>query len=293
LNTIAQTIESKVSGLAAELNPGDALGPFRLERLLGEGGMAHVYLATRDSDGAVVALKLMKPKLAANETYRRRFAHEVRAAADVRHENLVPILDSGELEGRPYIAAAFVDGQTLEERVRERGPLELAGVRRLASEIGAALDALHRAGIVHRDVKASNILLTADATAMLTDFGLVRGERYTKLTRPGQVVGTLEYLAPELIMGEQATVASDVYALGCTVYEALTGKTPFAGKGVFQIGTAHLEEEPPDPTSIRPDCGPALARAVCLALAKDPGHRPLTAVAGARAVGAAADADGV
>jgi len=279
--------------VAAELQRGDRLGPFRLERVLGEGGMAHVYLATRESDGATVALKLMKPKLAANETYRRRFAHEVRAAADVRHENLVPILDSGELDGRPYIAAAYIDGETLEERVRAGGPLALAGVTRLASEVAAGLDALHRAGIVHRDVKSANILLRQEGTAMLTDFGLVRGERYTKLTKPGQVVGTLEYLAPELIMGEQATAACDIYGLGCTAYEALTGRTPFAGKGVFQIGTAHLEEEPPDPRALRPDCGPALARAVLLALAKDPGHRPLTAVAYARAVGAAAAADGV
>jgi serine/threonine protein kinase len=279
--------------LARELNQGDVLGPYRLERLLGEGGMAHVYLAAREPDGAVVALKLMKVKLAGNETYRRRFAHEVRAAADVRHENLVPILDSGELEGRPYLAAAYIDGKTLEGRVREEGPLPLAAVPRLASDVAAGLDALHRAGIVHRDVKAANILLRGDGTAMLTDFGLARGERYTKLTRHGQVVGTLEYLAPELILGEQATAACDIYGLGCTVYEALTGKTPFAGKSVFQIGTAHLEEEPPDPASLRPDVGPALSRAVLLALAKDPGHRPLTAVAFARAVGAAAAADGV
>jgi serine/threonine-protein kinase len=279
--------------VARELNEGDVLGPYRLERLLGEGGMAHVFRAAREPDGAVVALKLMKVKLVGADVYRRRFDHEVRAAADVRHENLVPILDAGELEGRPYIAAAYVDGETLEERVRRNGPLALAGVVRLATEVAAGLDALHQAGIVHRDVKASNILLNSEGTAMLTDFGLVRGARYTKLTKPGQVMGTLEYLAPELILGEQATAASDVYALGCTVYEALTGRTPFAGKGVFQIGTAHLDEEPPDPVTSRADCGPALARAACLALAKDPGHRPLTATAYARALGAAAGADGV
>jgi serine/threonine protein kinase len=281
---------SKIGSPPREFAAGDVVGEYRLERLLGEGGMALVFRARRQRDHELVALKLLKSSFAGDETYRRRFEHEVRSAAQVRDANLVPILDTGEFEGRPYIASHCVEGTTLEQRVRSDGALPVADVVRLAGEVAAGLDALHDAGLVHRDVKASNILLDGDGRALLTDFGLARGPRYTVLTRPGQVVGTLEYLAPELIRGQAATVESDVYALGCTVYEALTGKTPFGGRGLFHVGTAHLEEEPASPAQLRPECGPALARAVTLALAKDPRHRPLPASAYARALGAAARA---
>ncbi len=250
--------------------------------------MALVFRARHEADGAIVALKLLKSSFAGNDVYRRRFEHEVRSAAEVRDANLVPILDSGELAGRPYIASRYVEGRTLEQRIQADGALPIPDVLRLAREVASGLDALHATGLVHRDVKASNILLDNDSRALLTDFGLARGPRYTVLTRPGQIVGTLEYLAPELIRGEPATAESDVYALGCTVYEALTGKTPFGGRGLFHVGTAHLEEEPPDAAEHRPGCGRGLARAVGLALAKNPRHRPLPATAYARALLSAA-----
>ena len=142
---------------------------------------------------------------------------------------------------------------------------------------------------MHRDVKSSNILLALDGTALLTDFGLARGPGYTALTRPGQVVGTLHYLAPELIRGEGATPASDVYALGCTVYECVSGRTPFGGRSIFQVGTGHLEDEPDDPGAGRVDWHPTLSRAVLLALRKDPAARPASAGAYARGIRAAAD----
>ena len=159
---------------------------------------------------------------------------------------------------------------------------------RIASELASALDALHEAGIVHRDVKASNVLLRDGVTAMLTDFGLAKGEAYTVLTKPGQVMGTLDYLAPELIHGDEATRASDVYALGCLTYECLTGTTPFGGRSVFQIGLAHLDEQPPDPSASRADCPPAFAAAVLRALEKDPAQRPGSAAAYARDLAATA-----
>lgn len=282
---------TKFSSRIPEFAEGDALGPYRLERQLGEGGMAVVFLASRASDGASVALKLLKANLTADETFRHRFQHEVRSAAEVRHEHLVAILDSGELDGRPYIASAYVEGPTLEQRVRGAGPLPLADALRLVGEVTSGLEALHLAGLVHRDVKASNILLDASGRAMLADFGLARGAGYTLLTRPGQVLGTLEYLAPELIRGEPATVESDIYALGCTVYEAITGQTPFAGRGLFHVGMGHLEDEPPNPALLRPECGRALGSAIVLALAKDPRHRPLPASAYARALRSAAAAE--
>ena len=271
---------------AGELGVGDRLGAFRLKEQLGAGGMGIVFRAVREDGGGEVALKVLRDELSGDETFRRRFEHEARSAKEVLSPHLVAVLEAGEAEGRYYLASEFVPGRTLEERVRQDGPLPLPDVIRIATELGAALDALHEAGIVHRDVKASNVLLRDDGTAMLTDFGLAKGEAYTVLTSPGQVMGTLDYLAPELIRGDEATPASDIYALGCATYECLTGTTPFGGQSLFQIGLAHLEEQPPDPHLARPDCPVGLSVAVLRALEKDPAERPATATAYARALAA-------
>ena len=274
-------------GVAAEqLDAGDRLGPYRLGELLGAGGMGIVFRAIRE-DGGEVALKVLREELAGDETFRRRFDHEARSASHVRSPHLVAVLEAGEAEGRYYLASEFVAGPTLEQLVQE-GALPLEDVVRVTGELASALESLHEAGIVHRDVKASNVLLRDGVTAMLTDFGLAKGEAYTVLTKPGQVMGTLDYLAPELIRGDEATRASDVYALGCLAYECLTGTTPFGGRSVFQIGLAHLDEEPPDPSGARADCPAALAAAVVQALEKDPDRRPATAAEYARALVAAA-----
>jgi serine/threonine-protein kinase len=272
---------------AGELGVGDRLGAFRLDEMLGSGGMGIVFRAVREDGEGEVALKILRDELSGDETFRRRFEHEARSAKEVLNPHLVAVLEAGEAEGRYYLASEFVPGRTLEARVREDGPLPLADVIRIATELGAALDALHEAGIVHRDVKAANVLLRDDGRAMLTDFGLAKGEAYTVLTSPGQVMGTLDYLAPELIRGDEATPASDVYALGCATYECLTGTTPFGGLSLFQIGLAHLEEQPPDPRQARPDCPVDLSAAVLRALEKDPAERPPTATAYARALAAA------
>lgn len=262
-----------------ELQPGDALGPYRLEEPLGEGGMGLVFRARRQDEGSLVALKVLRLELAEDEVFRRRFEQEARAAAEIRHPNLVPILEAGEARGREYLAVGYVEGGTLTDRLEKRGPLGAAETIRLAREIGGALDALHAAGIVHRDVKASNILFGTDDAALLTDFGLAKGRAYTVLTRPGQVMGTLDYLAPELIRGKPATSATDVYALGCTAFECLAGQPPFADRSVFQIGLAHLEEPPPDPAAQRPDVSPEFSKAVLAALEKEPERRPATGTA--------------
>jgi serine/threonine-protein kinase len=160
---------------------------------------------------------------------------------------------------------------------------------RVAEEVAAGLDALHAAGIVHRDIKPQNILFDDSGTAMLTDFGLAKGRAYTVLTKPGQVIGTLDYLAPELIKGSPASPASDVYGLGCVAFECVAGGAPFSDRSLLEVGMAHLEDQPPDPIANRADLPPALGAAVLTALAKEPESRP---AAGAYAEGLRAALEG-
>jgi serine/threonine protein kinase len=262
-----------------DLSPGDHLGPFRLESVLGEGAMGIVYKAVRGPGEEVVALKVLRRELSHDDTYRRRFVHEARAAGKVHHNHLVPVLEAGEADDRSYLAVAYVNGRSLEARIQSEGALPLDDLLQLTSEVAAGLDALHRNELVHRDIKPSNIMLDESGSAMLSDFGLAKGRAWTVLTKPGQVMGTLDYIAPELMRGQPATPASDIYALGCVVFECLAGQPPFAEKSVFQVGVAHLEEEPPDPCAARSDAPDGLSWAVLRALEKDPSRRPPTATA--------------
>jgi serine/threonine-protein kinase len=173
-------------------------------------------------------------------------------------------------------------GGSLADRLRSERRLSVADTVELAAQLAKGLDVLHARGIVHRDVKPSNVLLDGEGTAALADFGLARGEDSTQLTRDGQLVGTPHYLAPELIEGAAATPASDVYALGCVLYECLAGEPPFAGRGDAQIGFAHLVEPPPDARTRRPELPADVSAAIVSALAKDPAARPTTATALAR-----------
>jgi serine/threonine-protein kinase len=263
----------------AELGVGDSVGRYRIDARLGEGAVGVVYRARAEPGGEIVALKLLKERLGADETFRARFVHEARAARHVEHDHVVAVLDAGEADGTSYLVAAYVAGGSLEDRLREAGALPLDDALRVAAEIATGLDALHRVGLVHRDVKPSNLMLDKDGRAAITDFGLAKGPAYTVLTQPGQVMGTLDYLAPELIRGEDATPATDIYALGCVVYECITGAPPFGGKSLFEIGTAHLNAVPPDPGLVRDEVSPSLSWAIGKALEKDPAQRPPTATA--------------
>jgi serine/threonine-protein kinase len=279
-----------VNGTAEGLTPGDQVGPYRIEAFLGEGAMGQVFRA-RAGDGEPVALKVIRGTLARDAEHRRRFEREARTACSVSHRHLVAVVDSGDDEGRGYLAMELMSGMTLGDRLREGGALATAGVVRLVAELGGALDALHAAGLVHRDVKPSNIMFDTAGVARLTDFGLAKGAAYTALTRQGQMVGTLAYLAPEIIRGEEAGPAADVYALGCVAYECLSTQPPFPGTGLLQVGMAILNSDPPDLRERRPDVSPAFLEAVGYALAKTPKGRPPTATAYARmlAVSAAAE----
>jgi serine/threonine-protein kinase len=263
---------------------GDVVGRYRLLETIGAGAVGVVYRAVAEPDGTVVAVKVLRRELAGSDLYRRRFDHEIRVARSLRHRNLVQVLDSGESSGLPYLVARFVPGRSLRESLVAESPLPLPRVLQVSADVAAGLGTLHRKGLVHRDVKPGNILLTEDGTALLTDFGLAKGEALTLLTDPGQPVGTPQYLAPELIDGSaDASPASDVYALGCVVYECLGGRPPFTGS-TLEVAMAHLSDEP-GPIEGIPG---ALSDAMLMALAKDPAERPRTPVMYARLLQAAA-----
>jgi serine/threonine-protein kinase len=257
--------------------------------MLGEGGMGIVYRAVREPSGETVALKVLKQVLSSDEVYRRRFEREARVAREVRHRHLVPVLESGQDRGVQYLAMAYVDGDSLAERLAA-GPLPIPEVVRITNEVASGLDALHASDLVHRDVKPSNIMLTTDGTALLTDFGLARGRALTVLTRPGEVMGTLDYIAPELIRGDSASPASDIYALACVAYKCFVGTAPFADLEMFEKAVAHIDQDPPDPAAARPDLPRPLAWGLLQGLAKDPAKRPTTARAYSRMLQLGADA---
>jgi serine/threonine protein kinase len=270
------------------VEPGGRVGPYRLQEQLGEGAVGLVFHAVREPDGLEVALKVLRPELSGDQTFRHRFVHEARAASEVHHKHLVAIIEAGEVDGRSYLAVEFVRGRTLQRRLEDEGPLPIPEVVRIVAQIAAGLDALHRAEIIHRDVKPSNVMLDAHEEAALTDFGLAKGRAYTVLTKPGQVMGTLDYLAPEILRGAEATPASDVYALGCLAYECIAGRAPFADKSLFELAAAHLNLDPPDPGADRDDAPEGLSWGVVRALAKEPAQRPPTATAYAHMLGFAA-----
>jgi serine/threonine protein kinase len=264
--------------MTVELRPGGTVGPYRLEGMLGEGSMGVVFRAVREPRGEVVALKVLRRELSGDETYRRRFEREGRIAAQVAHRHLVGVVDAGEAQGRHYLATRFVEGETLADRLARTGPLPLAELVRITAELATGLDALHAHDLVHRDVKPSNVMLGSEGAA-LTDFGVARGLADTVLTAPGKVVGTLDYLAPEVIRGQPAGPASDLYALGCVLYECVCGTAPFAQRPFAEAALAHLSEDPPDPCVGRREVPGSVWLALRQALAKDPDERPPTATA--------------
>jgi serine/threonine protein kinase len=268
---------------------GERVGPYRIGALLGEGGMGYVYRAV-GPDEREVALKLVKPNLATDDEFRRRFQREARAAARIQDSHVVPVIDEGLHEGVPYLVQEFIRGGSLAARLQEGGPLGVRPLVRLCLQVAGGLDAMHRAGMVHRDVKPENILLDEDGTAYIADFGLVKDRDASVLTKQGQAVGSVDYMAPEQIRGHEVTAATDTYALGCVAYECLVGSPPFGHQQGMRILWAHLQDEPPDACSVRPDLPSGLGYAILMALQKDPGSRPPTTTACARMIEVAAGA---
>jgi serine/threonine-protein kinase len=260
-----------------EFKPGETVGPYAIEGVLGVGGMGRVYHAKGPQGD--VALKLVKPDLARDDVFRRRFEREANIARRVVHPHLVPVLDSGQLGGIPYLTQTLIRGGSLAEKIEQEGALDPPTAARIGAEVGGGLDALHAEGLFHRDVKPANILVDEAGTMFLTDFGLAKDSQGSLLTRPGQTVGSLDYMAPEQIRGEQVAATTDVYALGCVLYEVLTGAPPFADRQGMRVLWAHLQDEPADPVTRRRDLPPAVGQAILRALAKDASDRPQSASA--------------
>src|SRR4051812_3073146 len=255
--------------------------------MIAQGGMGRVYRAAGPY-GEEVALKLLKADLARDNVIRRRFDREARIAQRIVHGHVVPVLDVGEHEGTPYLAQSFVHGGSLAEKIDRLGRLSIADAVTMVSEVGGGLHAIHEVGLVHRDVKPANILLDEHGVCYITDFGLAKDSQGSNLTRPGQAVGSLDYMAPEQIRAEDVGPATDVYGLGCVMYCALTGQPPFAEKTGMGVLWAHLQEAPPDPRGLREELPEALVAAVLAGLAKDPEDRPASTVAYAAKIEAAA-----
>jgi serine/threonine protein kinase len=261
------------------------VGGYRIESVLGVGGMGVVYRAS-GPDNQRVAVKLIKDDYARDETFLRRFSREARIAQTVSSPHVVPVLDTGEHEGRPYLASVFIEGGSLEHKLERTGPLEVPVTVRICAQVAEGLQALWAAGMVHRDIKPGNILLDSAENAYITDFGLAKDSQGTALTRPGQALGSMDYMAPEQIRGEQVTAATDIYALGCVVFECIEGRPPFADRGGMQVLWAHLREEAPDPA--RDDLPAGFAQALKVALRKQPSERPRTSIEFARSLSQAA-----
>jgi len=234
--------------------------------------MGYVYLATAP-DGERVALKLVKADLARDDVFRRRFDREARIAQQISHPHVVPVLDTGEHEGVPYLAQRYIHGGNLADRIEKQGQLELATAVAVCEQVASGLDALHADGLFHRDIKPANILMSEDDTAYITDFGLAKDTQGSLLTKPGQALGSLDYMAPEQIRSEELTAAADVYGLGCVMYECLCGAPPFSDRQGMRVLWAHLQDPPTDPSERRPDLPDGVGAAIVRALAKDPGDR--------------------
>jgi serine/threonine protein kinase len=262
----------------AEPDPliGIVVGRYRIETVLGVGGMGTVYRAV-GPEGEVVALKLVRSEFAQDRVFRRRFDREARIASSIVNPHVVPVLDTGEHEGVPYLCQRFIAGESLRQRLDREGRLAVPIALAICAEVASGLDALSAGGMIHRDVKPANVLLDTGGVAYVIDFGLAKDSQASKLTRSRQALGSFAYMAPEQIRGEQVGAATDVYGLGCVVFECLSGSAPFAGKRGMQVLFAALEDEPPDPCAELSGAPPTLGAAVVLALAKDPRDRPQSA----------------
>jgi streptogramin lyase/tRNA A-37 threonylcarbamoyl transferase component Bud32 len=268
-----------------DLRVGTELAGYRIEAILGRGGMGTVYLAEHAKLRRKVALKLLSPELSDDPTFRERFIRESQVAASLDHPNIVPIYEADETDGQLYIAMRHVVGTDLEALISREGALAPEHVISIAHQLAGALDAAHERGLVHRDVKPANVLIAPASGSgplghlYLSDFGLTKHQETAagRLTRSGQFVGTVDYMAPEQIEGRPLDGRADVYSLGCVAFQCLTGQPPFRKDGDVAVMYAHLREPPPKATELRPELPKDVDRVIARAMAKRSDDRYPTA----------------
>src|SRR5215217_6437152 len=238
----------------ADPHLGRVVAGYRIEELIGRGGMGLVYRAEHLNLRRRAAIKIIAPELAEASGFRERFNREARIAAALQHPNIVTVYDAGEADGLLYLAMQYIEGSDLASVLRSQGRLRPYRALDTCRQVAAALDAAHALGLIHRDVKPANVLVEG-RRAFLTDFGLTKrleGSR-SQITRAGDVVGTIHYVAPEQIEGRQVDSRSDLYSLGCLLYHSLVGEVPYPRESDVAVIYAHLSEEPPRPSALRPD----------------------------------------
>ena len=253
---------------------GTVVAGYRIEERIGRGGMGVVYRAQHLNLQRRAAIKIIAPDLAESEGFRERFTREARIAAALQHPNIVTVYDAGEVDGMLYLAMQFIQGEDLAAILRAEGRLRPYRAIDVCRQVASALDAAHAMGLIHRDVKPANVLIEG-RNAFLTDFGLTKRIEGThaQLTRAGDMVGTIHYVAPEQIEGRKVSARSDVYSLGCLLYHCLSGQVPFALETDVAVIYAHLSEQPPKLSELRPELPEGLDAVMAKALDKSPDRR--------------------
>jgi pSer/pThr/pTyr-binding forkhead associated (FHA) protein/predicted Ser/Thr protein kinase len=260
-----------------EIAAGTEIGGYRILNLLGQGGMGVVYLADHVGSGQRVALKLLTPDLARSSGFRERFVREANYASTMRHPNVIEVFDAGEQENVLYIAMQYVEGEDLKALLVREGRLDARRTVGILGQVASALDAAHSTGLMHRDIKPGNVMIAAGQPehCYLTDFGLSKNPSSDSiaLTAQGEFVGTIDYTAPELVLGKKADSRLDVYSLGCLFYECLAGQPPFPKERDVEVLYAHIQDPPPRVSAVRPDVPAALDDVIIKAMAKKPEDR--------------------
>jgi serine/threonine-protein kinase len=252
------------------------LGDYRIEGIVGVGRMGVVYLAIDRITGRAVALKVLREDVGADPVYRARFRREGELLSQLNHPHVIPIYGMGEIDGELYTASRLVSS-TLRSLILAHDQLPLDVAMKVLVAVASALDAAHAAGVVHRDVKPANVLIDPGPEVFLGDFGLARDNEGSQLTLPGQVLGTIDYMAPELLDGERVGPATDIYGLACLAVETLTGTVPYVRETDAAIMYAHIVDPPPSVSERRPELPRALDAVLAAGMAKNPEERPASA----------------